>query len=158
MYIATHVHMSRNFQFACALKNLQIKIISTCNAYGDATKRMWTRRKHNTHIHAIQAIPDMFILLKELMKQHFGVLKLYWWLPTKTRFGHETGPDKSCRADIWCTRLQIALRAFFVSIGTLGFRRFGGRGNSVAFTYQKLTVTGQVWIPHRSPGRINTSA
>ena len=32
---------------------------------------------------------------------------------------------KTSLVDIWCTRLQIAFRVFFVSIGTLGLRGFG---------------------------------
>jgi len=54
----------------------------------------------------------VYIRLTELIKQHCGVLELYWWLVTKTRFLHETGPEKSSQADIRCTGPQIVLHVF----------------------------------------------
>ena len=68
----------------------------------------------------------------------------------KIVFWHETAPEKSSRADIWCARLQIALHVFFVSFATLGLRRFGGRANPCVFTHQQRAVPGHVWLPHRS--------
>ena len=47
---------------------------------------------------------------------------------------------------------ELVLRVFYVSIGTLGVRTFGGRANSSALTYQKRIVPRQVWIPNRSSG------
>jgi len=86
------------------------------------------------------------IRLTELFKQHFGVFELHTWFATKTRFGHETGPEKSSRADLRCTRLLIALRVFFVSTGTLGLRSLGGRTSSSVLTGPKRMVLGQVWM------------
>ena len=82
--------------------------------------------------------------MMELIEQHFGFLGLYEWFATKTHFGHEEGADKSSRADTRCTRLRIALLVFFVSTGTLGLRRFGGRTKSWVSTHQKRNVPGQV--------------
>jgi len=45
----------------------------------------------------------------------FGVLELYNWFATNT-----PSQAKSSRADIWCTRLQMALRICLVSIRNLG--------------------------------------
>jgi len=84
--------------------------------------------------------------LTELIKQHFGVLELYKWFAPETRFGHETIPEKSYRADIRCTRLQLALRVFLVWTGTLGLRRFDGRTNSSVFTHPKIVFPAQVWM------------
>ena len=65
---------------------------------------------------------------------------------------------KTPRADIWCTVPgQVALRAVFVSIGTLGLTRFDGWANSSVFMYDERIVPGHVWIPHRSSGRANAS-
>ena len=66
------------------------------------------------------------------------------WFATKTRFGHETRPEKSSRADIRCTRLQMALRVFLVSTEILGLQRFGGQARSSVFIVPKLTIPGQV--------------
>jgi len=73
--------------------------------------------------------------LTELIEQHFGFLELYLWFATNTRW-HETSPEKASQADIWCARLQTTLRVFFVSIGTLGLRRFGGRANFVGLHFR----------------------
>jgi len=81
--------------------------------------------------------------MTELIEQHFGVLELYEWSATLICFWHETGPEKSCPADIWHTRLQTALRVFFVSVGPLGLRRFGGRANSLVFAHNKQIVPGK---------------
>jgi len=70
-------------------------------------------------------------------------------------FGHEAIQEKSSRVII-CTRLQIASRIFFVSIGTVGLRRFSGRANSSFSKKRKRIVPGQVWIPLRSSGSTNT--
>ncbi len=76
----------------------------------------------------------------DTVKQHFGVLELYKWFATTLRF---LAPNS-------------VARFFFVSITTLGLRRFGGRANSRASTHHKRIVPGHVWIPHRNSGRINT--
>ena len=55
----------------------------------------------------------------------------------KNRFWHATNPEKSSRADIRCTRPQIALRVLVVSIGIQGLQRFGGRENSFVLAHQK---------------------
>jgi len=68
--------------------------------------------------------------LTESIKEHFGFLELYKRFATKKRFGHGTSPGNSSRADMRCTRLLIAFRVCFVSKGTLGLRKFGGRANS----------------------------
>jgi len=57
----------------------------------------------------------------------FGVLKLYNWFATKTHVWHETGPIKSPRADVWCTRFQMVLRIFLVSMTNLAFEKVGSR-------------------------------
>jgi len=111
--------------------------------------------RYQQQMHRTQ--PMQLVRLTELIKQHFGVLELHFWVATNTRCGHETGPEKASRADIWFTRLKLVLRAFFVSIGTLGVQRLSGRANSWIFMYHKRIVPGQVWIPNRSSGRINIS-
>ena len=75
----------------------------------------------------------------------------------KNRFWHETNPEKSSRADIWCSRPQIALRVFVVSIGTQGLRRFGNRVKFSVLAHQERIVQGQAWILCRSSGHIDTS-
>ena len=66
--------------------------------------------------------------------------------PQKHVWGTKQVQQKSSRADIRCTRLRIELRVFFVSIGTLGLRIFGGRTNSSVFNGPERMVPGQVWM------------
>ena len=58
---------------------------------------------------------------------YVGAFQVTRGLLQRKRFAHQTGPEKSSRADIWCARLQMAWCFCFVSTGILGLRRFGGR-------------------------------
>ena len=81
----------------------------------------------------------------QLYKQLFNTNTFFIQLLTHYKQLLRHGPETLSRADMRCTRLQMALRVFFVSIGTLGWRKFGGRENSSFFTHPKRVVPRQVW-------------
>ena len=56
------------------------------------------------------------------------------------------GSNKSSRADIRCTRPEMALRVVFVWTEILSLRRFCGRANSSVVVNPERVVPGQVWM------------
>lgn len=67
------------------------------------------------------------------------------------RFAHQNGQENTSRADIRFTRLRMTLRVFFISIGLLRLRRFGGQTRSSVFTTSpKRTVPGHDWMVDNS--------
>lgn len=95
------------------------------------------------HIRSVQFQAVIDNISPSLVKQHLGYVgalqKVYnaTGFPGANVFAHPGGPENWSRADIWCTRLQVALCVFSVSTGILCLRKFGGRTNAPVFTNPK---------------------
>lgn len=77
---------------------------------------------------------------------------LYWSFTRglqRKRLAYQKGAKKWSVVDIRCTRFQLALYVFCVSIAILGARRFEGRTKSSVCTHPKRVVPGQDWMMDR---------
>ena len=84
------------------------------------------------------------------------MLELYTTLTTK-RLAHQEGAEEFLRADIRCTRLQMMLRIFLFRLEFWCCEDLVAWRTPRFVRIKKRSVSGQVWVPHRSFGRINTS-
>jgi len=90
---------------------------------------------------SVQSIWSWLLLLAVLFRPHLGYVAALQEAYNTNVF---TKKDPETRADILCTRLQIAFRVLLVSIGILGLRRFGDRPSLSFPTDRKRIVPGQV--------------